>query len=418
MPLRAAYHRAVSTPAAWWPETLVSARPGARTFACVAVALCVLVLGAPAAAQEGPSDAGGGATLVPDPPPPDAASPEVSSPETTPSEATAEASRADVMEEPAGEPIAVLLLPSGSLDASIADALTELLIAAVAERVGGRIVGKEEFQAQLGQGDASTVECIESMTCLGRVGVALGVHEVIAGTIGRRGDRWAFSVNRIDVRTGHIEGRVFREVEGDLAAVVRALPQSVDDLYVDAIEPGRLVVRADVDGAEVSLDGVVVGTIEGTSPVRRDLVPPGPHEVVVSARGRTPYRRAIDIEPGTTFALEAQLEALPQAGFEVPWPTWVFGGLAIASLATGIGVGVSSTAIAPGDTSMRGVQAFYAARANEAIAADVLFACAVAATAGAIVPLILELTSPRAPATTVSVQPGLGGATLVVGGRF
>jgi hypothetical protein len=256
------------------------------------------------------------------------------------------------------------------------------------------------------------------MTCLGRVGVALGVHEVIAGTIGQRGDHWAFSVHRIDVRTGHIEGRVFREVEGDLSAVVRALPQSVDDLYIEAIEPGRLVVRADVPGAEVALDGVVVGTIEGDAPLRRDLVPPGPHEVVVSAPGHTPYRRAIDIEPGTTFALEAQLEQLPAAGLDVPWPTWVFGGIAIGALAAGIVVGVSSTAVAPDGATMRGVQAFYESRANEAIAADVLFGCAVAATAGAVVPLVLELVNAPPTTTTVSVQPGLGGATLVVGGRF
>lgn len=317
--------------------------------------------------------------------------------------------------------IAVLLLPSGDVDASVADALTELLIAAVAQRGGATIVGKEEFQAQLGQGDASTAECLESITCLGRVGVALGVREVIAGTIGHHGTTWAFALNRIDLRTGAAEGRVFREVEGDLGAVVRTLPESVADLYVETIEPGRLVVRASVEGAEVSLDGALIGTIALGEPVRRDLLTPGLHDVVVRAHGHASYERTIDIEPGTTFALEAELVVLPHHGFEVPALTWVLGGVAFAALAGGIGLGVTSTGHAPEMATQREVQAFYAARQNEAIAADVCFGLAAAATAGAIVPLVLAATSaPEDDSATVEalVTPTLGGAALTLRGAF
>jgi hypothetical protein len=326
---------------------------------------------------------------------------------------------ATVPAAPATERIAVLLLPSGEVDASVADALTELLIAAVAERGGATIVGKEEFQSQLGQGDASTAECLESVTCLGRIGVALGVREVIAGTIGHHGTTWSFALNRIDVRSGATEGRVFREVEGDLGAVVRSLPQSVDDLYVEVVRPGRLVVRADAEGAEVSLDGAVIGSVIGGEPVRRDLIAPGRHEVVVRAGGRASYQRTIDIEAGTTFALEAELAVLPQRGFEVPVVTWVLGGVAFASLAAGIGLGVSSSAHAPDAASMRTVQSFYAARSNEAIGADVCFGLAAAATAGAVIPLILALTSrPSTDAPTVSLAPSPTGAYLAITGSF
>lgn len=321
---------------------------------------------------------------------------------------------------PASEPIAVLLLPSGDVEASVADALTELLIAAVAQRGGATIVGKEEFQAQLGQGDASTAECLESITCLGRVGVALGVREVVAGTIGHHGTTWAFALNRIDLRTGVTLGRVFREVEGDLGAVVRSLPESVADLYVETIEPGRLVVRASVEGAEVSLDGAVIGTVVAGEPVRRDLVEPGRHDVSVAASGHTTYRRTIDVESGTTFALEAELAALPHHGFEVPALTWALGGVALASLAGGIGLGVSSTGRPPEDATQREVQGYYAARQNEAIAADVCFGVAAAATAGALVPLVLAAIEDEGtpPSVTGSITPLVGGAFVAVGGAF
>lgn len=323
---------------------------------------------------------------------------------------------------PAPEPIAVLLLPSGGVEASVADALTELLIAAVAQRGAATILGKEEFQAQLGQGDASTAECLESITCLGRVGVALGVREVIAGTIGHHGTTWAFALNRIDLRTGITQGRVFREVEGDLGEVVRTLGESVDDLYIVAIEPGRLVVRASVDGAEVSLDGAVIGTIVLGEPVRRDLLTPGHHDVVVAAHGLASYRRTIDIEPGTTFVLEAELTAFAHHGFDIPALTWVLGGVALVALAGGIAMGVSSTGRAPEEATQREVQAYYAARANEAMAADVCFGVAFAATAGAVIPLILAaIAEPGADAgedVQASVAPLPGGALVTVQGRL
>ncbi len=309
----------------------------------------------------------------------------------------------DALAGPQREPIAVLLLPSGDIDVGTTDALGELLIAAVAERGGARIIGKEEFQSQLGQGDATTAECIESIPCLGRVGVALGVREVIAGTLGRRGETWAFSLNRIDLRTGRILGRVFREVEGDLAEVVRALPQSVDDLYVDTVEPGRLVVRASVSGAEVSLDGLVIGTT-GESPVRRDLVAPGPHVVVVLAAGFTHYERTIDVEAGTTFALDAELRAAPVRGYDVPWATWVFGSVAVGALAAALATGISSQSTPPDTLTMRQLDQYYASRSSEAIAADVLYAVAAASAIGALVPAILAATEgePSSPSVSVS----------------
>jgi hypothetical protein len=338
-------------------------------------------------------------------------------PATEPSPApSAEIEEGDALAGPQLEPIAVLLLPSGDVDAATTDALGELLIAAVAERGGARIIGKEEFQAQLGQGDATTAECIESIPCLGRVGVALGVREVIAGTLGRRGDSWAFSLNRIDLRSGAVLGRVFREVEGDLAEVVRALPQSIEDLYVVAIQPGRLVVRASVVDAEVSLDGVVIGTTD-EGPVRRDLVEPGPHVVVVLAAGYTRYERTIDVEAGTTFALDAELHLAPTRGFDVPWETWVFGATAFGALAGAIAAGVSSQSSAPDGLTMREQDAYYASRWVEAIAADVLYGVAIAATAGAVIPAVLSATSGAPPVTASAFITPTGG-TLTLRGAF
>ena len=172
--------------------------------------------------------------------------------------------------------VAVLILAAGGgVDPSMADGLSELLVGALAVQGGVTIVGKEEFQAQLGQGDEGTLDCISSLACLGRVGVQLDVVEVVAGTLAHRDERWVFNLNRVDVRTGEIVGRVFREVEGDLGAVADALNAAIPELYAPAPEPeppvppaplepapGALVLSTPVDGAEVAIEGALVGRTE------------------------------------------------------------------------------------------------------------------------------------------------------------
>ncbi|MGF1467835.1 MAG: hypothetical protein ACFCGT_17080 [Sandaracinaceae bacterium] len=127
--------------------------------------------------------------------------------------------------------VAVVLLPLGGLEQAVADDLSELLIGRIAARGGVRILGREEFQAQLGQGRDGTLDCLGSMACMGRVGVELGVREVIGGTVTRRNGRWVFNLNRIDVVEGALVGRAFREVEGDLGAVADALTTAAEDIY-------------------------------------------------------------------------------------------------------------------------------------------------------------------------------------------
>ncbi len=321
--------------------------------------------------------------------------------------------------EPARARVAVLLLATGDLDAQVADGLAELLIGAVAERGGVRIIGKEEFQAQLGQGDAGTLECIGSMACLGRVGVQLDVTEVIAGTVARDGARWVFNVNRVDVRRGEITGRVFREVDGELGDVADALSAAVPELYRAPVRTATLVIACDVMGAEVSLDGAVLGAVRGE--LREAGVEAGRREVRVSAPGYRTWRREVRFAEGAEVHLEARL--VPSVVEEISPFAWIAGGLALAALVPAIALGVSSQATlapTPEERASMAVTraellAFYDAREREAIAADVLFALGGAA---AVATLVAFLVPERRVVgeEEISLRPALGGVS--VGGRF
>ncbi|MEC7518717.1 MAG: PEGA domain-containing protein [Myxococcota bacterium] len=320
--------------------------------------------------------------------------------------ALAAASPAAAQDDPAADEeadpplrVAVLLVPAGDVDPTAAEGLEELLIGAVAARGGLRIVGREELQAQLGQGDAAALECVASMTCLGRVGVQLGVREVIAGTLAQRGDEWVFHLDRVDVRNGETLGRVFREVRGDLGAVADALGAATAELYVPPVRPGALVVSGAPRGAEVTLDGVLLGHL-GAEPLRRGDLEPGAHELRVEAPGHEPWSRTVEVTAGAELHLEPRLTeiAAPRARVEesIHPAVWVLGGVAAGSLAAAVALGVSSqTGFDPLEAEARQGGAvtraealeFYAAREREAIAADVLFAVAGAAAIAGVVAL-------------------------------
>jgi hypothetical protein len=322
---------------------------------------------------------------------------------------------------PSPERVAVLLLPAGeAVDPAMADVLSELLIAAVVARgEPRRIVGREELQAQLGRDDGEMALCIESAACLGRIGVQLGVGEVIAGTIARRAEStgppvWAFHLSRVDVRTGERPGHVFREVPGALDQLLRALEESVPELYVRLVAPGRLVVRATVEGAEVELDGVLVGRAGG-APLRRETVAPGAHVLRVRAPGHRSFERTLEVEEGATLMIDAVLE---RAGSWVPSPLVYAGGaMALASIVAGVALGVSSQGEPDASLTMREtLQGFYPAREAEALAANVLFG--VAAAGALCAALGVALSGEEDPGVSVAAAPLGDGMVLGLGGRF
>lgn len=70
-----------------------------------------------------------------------------------------------------------------------------------------------------------------------------------------------------------------------------------------------LTVKANIDGAEVLLDG----TKRGLTPLSFAELPAGPHTVEVRAPDRTAETRRITVEPGKPIALEVTLNALDRA---------------------------------------------------------------------------------------------------------
>ncbi|MBW2460826.1 MAG: PEGA domain-containing protein [Deltaproteobacteria bacterium] len=321
--------------------------------------------------------------------------------------------------EAAPRRVVVILLASAGVDPETADALTELAIGAVATRGHVSIVGKEEFQAQLGHSEARSAECVSSTACLGRVGVHLGVDEIIAGTVARRGNRWVFNINRIDMRSGDLAGRVFREVPGDVGALADAVQAAIPELYTQVADAAQLLVSTNVDGAEVVVDGVLVGVYRGEA-VELAEVAPGRHELVVTAAGYFDWTRVVNVAEGAIMQIEATLEVPddPGQGRGISPLVWI--GFGTAAVAGGMAIyfGVSSQQAHESGITRAEAEQFVDTKSTEATIANVSMVVAAAGLGLAIIGLLLSDFGGDEEAMTAFAVPVDGGALLSVRGSL
>jgi TolB-like protein len=269
--------------------------------------------------------------------------------------------------------IAVLVLQVGEAEADLADNLTEVLVAELARQGGFEITGKEEFRSRLGvAGEQGASACLEQPACLGRVGTALGVSKVAAGTIGKRGAEYAFNLNLIDIATARIENRVFKMVAGGVGGLFKTLQDSARQLLRPRVEPGALkITTPGASGARVYVDDAFMGA----TPLRTAGLEPGKHRVRVERDGHHGWARQLEIPAGATLDMDLSLTELPRRRVWPVYAAWITLGAAAVSSATGIFFGVLSHESPSGNSRVQ-VLDDVSRKQSQALVANVLFGAA------------------------------------------
>src|SRR5262245_57851145 len=203
--------------------------------------------------------------------------------------------------------LAVLVLGAG-VEPDLADNLTEVLIARVAKTGSFEIAGKEEFRGKLGVVDERrALGCIEEIACIARAGAALGVTRVLAGTVGKRGGDYMFSLTLFDLLGGKTENQTFKLVPGGVQQLIDVVGESATRIFERRPDPGNVRVKTMVAGAHVYVDDAFVGT----APVRSPMFESGRHRLRVEAEGHLGWAREVDIPAGSTLEIDLGKDALP-----------------------------------------------------------------------------------------------------------
>jgi hypothetical protein len=247
----------------------------------------------------------------------------------------------------AAEKLAVLVIGTTEKDAELADNLTELIIARVAQRGGTEIAGKEEFRARLGvENERRAQACLDDIGCLGRAAVWLGVRRIVVGSVGVHGKQFLFNLTLDNVETGRPENRVFRLVEGGIEHLIREVQEGTDELFRAKVEPGKIQVVSVPAGARVSIDNAYLGM----TPLISGTLLAGRHRVRVEADGRFPWASSVDVLPAQELQIKLTPDNLPQRKH---WPSYTaYGSAALAGVAFAAGgfVGVLSQLQPAGST--------------------------------------------------------------------
>jgi hypothetical protein len=270
---------------------------------------------------------------------------------------------------PGSEKQAVLVLGIVERDAELADNLTELIIARIAQRGGAEIAGKEEFRARLGvENERRAQACLDDIACLGRAAVSMGVRRIVAGSIGTRGKQYLFNLNLDNVESGKVENRVFRLVEGGVEDLIRAVQEGTDELFRPRVEPGKIQVASFPAGARVSIDNAYLGV----TPLISGTLLAGKHDVRVEADGRFPWTSKVEVLPAQELQIKLTADNLPR---RKQWPTYTAygsGTLAGVSFAAGGFLGVLSQLQPSGNTRAEAQQDEHQ-KSNFALAANISF---------------------------------------------
>ncbi len=249
----------------------------------------------------------------------------------------------------ASEKLAVLVLGTSEAAADLADNVTEVVIAQVARQGSFELAGKEEFQMSLGMDSEGRGQaCLESMSCLSRAAVSLGVRRIVSGSVGTRGKQFLFSLALNNVESGQVENRVFRLIEGDVQALIKAVQTGTTELFTPRVEPGRVEVKSATMGARVSVDNAYLGV----TPLISGTLLPGPHRVRVEAENRFPWVSTVEVMPGQDLGINLTDENLPRRRQTPTRVATTAGALSLAALATGGFFGVLSQVNTSGDTRL------------------------------------------------------------------
>lgn len=239
----------------------------------------------------------------------------------------------DSVEARAGtrERIAVLILPVADSDRSLADNLTEVAIAQLAEGSDYDLVGTRELRRRMALAGAADlpIDCFNDNACTGRVGVIAGVRRLVSGSVRRDGGGFLLALALNDIEAARVQKTFFRAVNSDLEALIHAVQDGVGDLFQSTPAAGQLRVSSVPEGATVVVDE----RVRGTAPVWVNPLEPGGHRVRVEMAGRFPWKQELTLAPGQDLLLTVHRDQT--IGRRMWAPYAAYGAAALAALSFG-----------------------------------------------------------------------------------
>lgn len=213
----------------------------------------------------------------------------------------------------AGERLKIAVLDLG--DKGVGGEVVSLLPAVISKQLSSyglfEVLSRDDIRKMLSHEQDKALLGCDDAGCMADIGGALGAEALVAGDVGKVGDKYLINLQRIAIRDAEVENRAARQFEGPASQLLEETRLATHELVADLLEAasGRLVMSVSEEGADVSVDGDVVGT----SPLQPLELPAGPHEVRVDKEGFVTWARTVRVKPDASEVLDVTL--MPSASF-------------------------------------------------------------------------------------------------------
>lgn len=110
----------------------------------------------------------------------------------------------------------------------------EYVLAAVQNSGDYEVIGQDDIAALIGFEQQKDILGCDDASCIANIGGALGVDRVIAVKIARLDTDWVVTSKLINIRSTRVEARTSDMIEGNVKALLGAVPAIVDKLFATA----------------------------------------------------------------------------------------------------------------------------------------------------------------------------------------
>ncbi len=196
--------------------------------------------------------------------------------------------------------------------------------------------------------------CTGEVACLVRIGKLLGVEQIISGNVGGLGDSYVVNLKLVSVSESKEVRRIQEPISGTPDELIDAVRVAAYGLVAPDRLRGALVILADQPGAEVYLDGTLMGKTPvstlhglalGTHALR--VSKPGYVDVVEQVRVRFQKTAQVVVKLQVPRARPGGAAAPRKVVRPVPWYTrwwfWVTVGVLAAGTGAALGYGVAGS---------------------------------------------------------------------------
>ncbi|NQV38318.1 MAG: hypothetical protein HQ509_09980 [Candidatus Marinimicrobia bacterium] len=126
-------------------------------------------------------------------------------------------------------PIAILTLDAKGITQQEADILTERLRTAFVQDGRYQVVERSQMESILTEQGFQQMGCTTN-ECLVQAGLILGVQEMVGGSVGKIGERYAIDVRLFDIESTKIIKAVSRNVHGSVDQLLDVMPEISEEL--------------------------------------------------------------------------------------------------------------------------------------------------------------------------------------------